>query len=573
MNRPSSSSPAPFPLAGSRRGTVDLAPAPRWRCGGVLLAAATISCGAISCGGDEFETGAGGGPAAATTTTTSSSGEGGSAVSAGEGGGGDGGGQNEGGGGDGPEGHCDPEQSGDVPIPASCGVFVDPGRPEGETGTGAKDDPYRSINDAVAATAELEERRIYVKESVTDEHVVVAVEGVQLHGGLDDQWVHRPEGRTHVRQEADDPEPWAWEIAPAASEVKLRGFRIEGKVATAPGASSIGLAVREATVRLERVDVVAHEGVDGLDGTTPTDSIGFMGFGVDVSLAGAAGSAPSNMSQTLGGSGGYGGVNTRPGCASQGGRGGTGAGGLLVVYQAGDGQRGSSDGAPTGTGGTGASFLDDTFTNCTNGLPGASGGAGAVGTNASAPGTLSAIDGYVPPVANAGGRGEVGDAGGGGGGGRRQAEYGNRGFGGHGGGAGGCGGFGGLPATSGGSSIAILALEATIHFESSVTLEADAGGDGGDAAVGQAGAKGGGGVIHGGDSQACYGGVGRPGGDGGPGGAGAGGHSLGIAGAGTVVFGDFTVGLGAPGSAGASLISEAQGAPPAPGVAEELVSF
>src|SRR5690606_15476797 len=135
MDRPSLSSRA---VASSFASRPPPALPRRWRCAGVLLVAATVSRS-----GDEFEAGMGAGgaaptsssststtsageggsnPGATTTASSASSGEGGSAVSTGEGGGGAGGG-NEGGGGSGPVGDCDPELSGEVPIPASCGVF------------------------------------------------------------------------------------------------------------------------------------------------------------------------------------------------------------------------------------------------------------------------------------------------------------------------------------------------------------------------------------------------------------------------------------------------------------------
>ncbi|MGK3996176.1 PGRS family protein [Sorangium sp. So ce1024] len=195
---------------------------------------------------------------------------------------------------------------------------------------------------------------------------------------------------------------------------------------------------------------------------------------------------------------------------------------------------------------------------------------GAPGKNAAGPGAISP-DGYTGAPGGEGFRGAPGRGGGGGGGARgapasleRACPGGvkNRsGAGGGSGGAGGCGGKGGRGGRPGGSSIALLSIDAELSFEE-VTLIAGNGGDGSDGGFGQNGGPGGPGGTGGeapvgsvGLNKACNGGKGGAGGTGGRGGGGQGGHSLGIAFRGTVLPADseiegVTIKLGQPGNGG-----------------------
>ncbi|KYG02805.1 PE-PGRS family protein [Sorangium cellulosum] len=110
----------------------------------------------------------------------------------------------------------------------------------------------------------------------------------------------------------------------------------------------------------------------------------------------------------------------------------------------------------------------------------------------------------------------------------------------------------------GGSSIALISLDAALSFED-VTLKAGHAGNGGNGGPGQPGGQGGAGGPGGrvpdgsaGFRAACDGGKGGTGGTGGRGGGGQGGHSLGIAfrGAPPSTDGVTAIELGDPGIGG-----------------------
>lgn len=115
--------------------------------------------------------------------------------------------------------------------------------------------------------------------------------------------------------------------------------------------------------------------------------------------------------------------------------------------------------------------------------------------------------------------------------------------------AGACGGNVG---NGGGASLALVSVNATSTLTSTVIRTAD-GGAGGEGAPGQLGQEGGNGNLSGGIG-ACSGGEGGDGGRGGSGGGRRGGHSLGIAYAGTAPARDetvsFDIGTEGPGGAG-----------------------
>lgn len=546
-----------------------------------------LAVAAASCAGEEFETGGGEGGAAATSTsstTTSSgdggsnpgttasstvtSGEGGSAVSTGEGGGGEGGGENEGGGGSGPVGDCDPELSGELPIPASCGVFVDPNLPEGTVGTGTRSDPFRSLDDAIGLVASLDERRVYVQSGVVAEHVLIDIEGVQLHGGLSQQWTYQDGARTEIVQPAADTHVAALEVRNAATEVRLDQWTIRAKEPSEPGESSVGILAVNAALALVRVTVSAHDGRPGADGQTPVDDIGNnTDFGFpDADLTGGAGGLGSG---SVAGARGPGGLNRRLGCeAGMGGDGGRGAstvGGADGSYTAGDGLEGEPNG---GAGGDGASFTPIGGTSsCTNGVNGTDGAPGPDGVSATGEPNLSPVDGFVSPQATAGTRGSVGRGAGGGGGGLRDDIVGD---GGGGGGAGGCGGFGGTPGGAGGSSIGLVLIGGSLTLES-VAIGVGRGADGGNGAAGQRGALGG--APGASNGNGCAGGFAGRGGRGGDSGAGAGGSSIGIVHDGTdlLSLNSVVISRGRPGTGGQP--TDATLGVGAAGLAEDVISL
>lgn len=533
----------------------------RLRCAGILLAVA-----ATSCAGDEFESSTGAGGAGATSgssTTTSSgdggggpattssstvtSGEGGSAVSTGGGGGGGEGGGSEGGGGSGPVGDCDPEVSGEQPIPGSCGIFVDPNLPEGETGTGTKDDPFRSLADALAIVAGLDERRVYVKSGIVGDSVLIDIEGVQLHGGLSQGWTFQDGARTEIVQPAGDVQVAALEVRNAATEVRLEGWIIRAKEPTLPGESSIGILSVSSALALERVTVSASDGIAGADGQTPSDDIGNntdFGFPDEDLTGGNGGLGTGNVA----GARGPGGFNMRPGCdggvGGDGGRGASTIGSVDGSYSAGDG----FDGEPSGgNGGEGASFSAvGGPSECTAGSNGSDGSTGPDGVSATGTPSLSPVEGFLSPQATAGTRGAVGRGAGGGGGGLRDNVVGD---GGGGGGAGGCGGFGGTPGGAGGSSVGLVLIEGSLSLES-VAIGVGNGGDGGDGSSGQRGAMGG--LAGFSNGNGCAGGFAGRGGRGGDGGAGSGGSSIGIVHDGTdlLSLNSVVISRGVPGAGG-----------------------
>jgi hypothetical protein len=124
------------------------------------------------------------------------------------------------------------------------------------------------------------------------------------------------------------------------------------------------------------------------------------------------------------------------------------------------------------------------------------------------------------------------------------------------GGTGGCGGNAGGGGQPGGSSIALLVLDAEVTL-TSVTLTAGQAGNGGVGGSGQSGGgPGAGGMLGSGVGSSpppsCTGGSGGAGGNGGPGGGGQGGHSLGIAFQGTTapVGGTFMIDMTKNGTGG-----------------------
>jgi hypothetical protein len=271
-------------------------------------------------------------------------------------------------------------------------------------------------------------------------------------------------------------------------------------------------------VRLENVVLRAAPGEDGADGEEATEA---AADGPDGLVGTDACSASPNPGPVA--------VNNTDCAQAFFGGGGGGDGGLA----SGDG--GNGDWFCVGCGGQGQTLAG---WSCEPGIGSgvdqvagfdANSGAGARGFGALLAGRFSGFSGQR------GGSGGGGRGGPGGGGARAPASCSGlaqaTGASGGGGGAGGCGGEGGEGGRPGGSSLALVTMNADVRMLGGA-LEYGDGGHGGDGAMGQLGGKGGGGGDggkgSGGSSDACPGARGGDGGRGGPGGGGAGGHSIGV---------------------------------------------
>jgi hypothetical protein len=169
------------------------------------------------------------------------------------------------------------------------------------------------------------------------------------------------------------------------------------------------------------------------------------------------------------------------------------------------------------------------------GSPGANGDPGA-GAGAADLGTLDPDLGIVGANGTPGTAGKPGQGGGGGGGAKGLLNCGGGqaggGASGGSGGSGGCGGKPGQGGMAGGSSIALVSVDASV-IVIDTTLRVGTGGRGGKGGDLQPGGSGGqpglGGNGFSGSNPACSGGMGGKGGNGGPGGGGRGGHALALA--------------------------------------------
>jgi hypothetical protein len=406
-------------------------------------------------------------------------------------------------------------------IDGTCGAFVSPAGSDAN-GKGTKEAPYLTLGKAVQMNA-----RVYACANADKpfDEALAPLADVVIYGGLDcaNGWVYDPSKKS------------AW-TAPKDSvplsvtgsvNVEVYDFAITARDAGTAGGSSIGVlaAGDKAEMKLERCDVVAGAGKDGVTPAKPEGS-GTPGENgkpgadgcVDLLDPKGGGQAGKNMCDAMSYEGGPGGAGT------------TASGG-----PGGDGQPQPGGTAPNdGLGG------DAQIGNkqCTAGHGGAQGQEGEPGLGAVGLGTLLAT-GYQGTTSGDGKpNGTSGQGGGGGGGAKICAKMGYAGPGGGGGGAGGCPGTqpgkGGGP---GGASIGLVSVGASV-FLSEVIITTNNGGAGGTGGNGQSGGKGGtagqagkdGGDA---DAKACGGGDGGRGGDAGPGGGGLGGHSIGIAFTGT----------------------------------------
>ncbi|XXY18898.1 hypothetical protein WME88_04510 [Sorangium sp. So ce216] len=444
-----------------------------------------------------------------------------------------------------------------------CAVFASASAEPGGDGTQAK--PYASLGEAIAKAKG--KRVLACASGAFAESVTIEAE-LEMIGGFDCAawWTWSGQARSAIEGPAG---AVALTMTEAASGAKVRSFKVHAASATAPGGSSIGVAVADIEAALAQVDVTAGDGMDGANGETPTEA----------PQAGASASeVVSEACKVV-----YGGEPGVTMCQDGETRGGAGGLGGTTGTDEGNGQKGA-DGAPLpepnpekyGLGGAGQT---DAAGNCKrgeDGAPGGPGGAGEAGSDTQL--TLNRIAG------GDGGSGTPGKRcqGGGGGGGAKAGLFcgpvanplDGPGASGGGGGAGGCGGKGGGGGKAGGSSIGIVSLGTKLVLKE-VTVTVGKAGKGGDGVVAQNGANGGAGAAGGAASDnppsipGCKGGDGGRGGAGGPGGGGRGGHAVGIAHAVTpteapvVQFKPGTAGDG--GSAAPSGPPESAGAPGASG--------
>ncbi|WP_438034850.1 hypothetical protein [Sorangium sp. So ce204] len=420
-----------------------------------------------------------------------------------------------------PECEADPTKNAST-VTDECAVFASATAEAGGDGTKAK--PYASLGEAVANAGN---RRVLACTSGAFAESVTIGAGVEVIGGFDcaADWTWSAEARSAIE---GPPNQIALTVSEAASGAKVRSFAIRAASATVVGGSSIGVTVADVEAELAQVDVTAGDGMDGANGTTPTEA----------PQAGA--SAPAELSNACNTVvfGGEPGVTT---CEDGETRGGAGGLGGITGTDEGNGQKGA-DGAPLpepnpdeyGLGGVG-----QTGGNCRQGEPGAPGTAGDPGTAGSD--TTLTLSGIAGGDGQNGTFGKRGQGGGGGGGAKAGLFCGpsanpmvGPGASGGGGGAGGCGGKGGGGGKAGGSSIGIVSLGTKLVL-TDVTVTVGTAGKGGDGSLGQAGATGGIGATGGlgsglGDSiSGCKGGDGGRGGAGGPGAGGRGGHAVGLA--------------------------------------------
>ncbi|MBK9071122.1 MAG: hypothetical protein IPL79_09000 [Myxococcales bacterium] len=399
-----------------------------------------------------------------------------------------------------------------VHAPADCeglpcdAVYVDALHGD-DAAAGTRDAPKRSIQWGIAVAA-LQGKVVFVRAG--DYHGAVIMEsGVDVYGGFDVSWQRGGDATARTLLIGASP---AVLFEDLALPTLLDGISVRSLNATAPGASSIGIAISSAQARLRDVNVIAGRGADGRAGAAGAQgTAGGMGGKGKPGCEHSGSPVCGFCLQPTGGLGGAsscgrkGGVGGWPAVGSS--SGGSGGNGLVATV-------GGVGGAYSGNGGSGRH--------------GAAGADGVGGIAGAAIGTFSAWQ-YVPARGGNGGQGNPGHGGGGGGGGGG-GDYLCDSFGssGGGGGGGGCAGTGGVGGGGGGGSFGIVISEAEVWMDrvSIAAHDGGKGGNGGVAGTGGAGGQGGAGGVYGGSSSqddAGMGGAGGRGGNGGRGGHGGGG--------------------------------------------------
>lgn len=411
-----------------------------------------------------------------------------------------------------------------------CGVFVSAAAASGGDGTLKK--PFNTLADAANSGA----KQVYVcAEAYIESKPVKFMGGVKIFA---------------VYAECDTGKwsPSATTPAQVTTSTSALGFSFQGgenevvnlsvtsPKATIPGDSSIAVVVNGGSLDMKSGAITAGDALAGDKGSEEADNPALNGDsganGIDACGGGAThpGAPAKTKMCTTGGMS----------VSGKGGDGGTFSMPLPAAGSGGDGSPADASQPTKGKGGTGEGAGTPAASSCDVGQPGANGAVGLSGEGAIGAGAVTAKIGYQGAPGKDGANGKPGQGGGGGGGSKgapsvvcQAAAVDVIGASGGAGGTGGCGGTAGGGGKPGGSSIALLVVDAKVTLGSGVMLTSGAGGAGGAGGKGQSGGqKGGNGAAGGGTGAAiaaCAGGTGGQGGAGGPGGGGQGGHSLGIA--------------------------------------------
>ena len=384
-------------------------------------------------------------------------------------------------------------------ISDALAIFVAPTGSD-SSGTGTKESPVATITNGLLLAQTSGLARVIVCASSYAEQVSVT-SGIAIFGGVTcpgaaTPWTYNSNTPTIVAPTAHG---YALAIANVSAAVDIEDIAFNAQSGTAAGESSIaGSIVASPNVTLRRVDFMAGAGVTGATGVL--SDVTFPSAGELQGDAGTAIGGGEGCSFVCPGQPG----TSTPGGTTSGGNGGNGG------PPSGSGDDGTA-GTPALDGGAG-----QTFAQCQSGtggpFPGAPAPAASDGAGATALGSLSAMNAWVPAAGATGALGGPGQGGGGGGGSTTG--------GGGGGGCGGCGGAGGGAGGGGGASVALLVIgSASTIILDTCQLTATTAGAGGAGAAGQPGqAPGGAGGFPSG--VACLGGRGGAGGAGGGGGAG-----------------------------------------------------
>lgn len=405
-----------------------------------------------------------------------------------------------------------------------CGVFV---RADAANvaGDGTKDKPFKTVQAAIDGA---KGKAIFMCANDPFVETLSVTEPLYLYGGFDctKGWSWDLAARSTLTGKADE---IPISIAAGAKDAKIWNVAIKAANATKDSGSSIGMAIDAVSASLTRCDVTAGAGKDGTAGMSYTVSAA-SGASAAKNVAAACtqafaalpGATMCNGVATDGGAGGLGGIT-----GTDSGHGQSGSDGVAGM----DGKGGLGEGQPTAP------------LACVAGAAGTTGIAGKIGSSGKSTGNKLLLGGVTGGEGGDGHPGFAGQGGGGGGGSKAGLFCGaammspGDGPGGGGGGAGGCGGLGGGGGKFGGSSVAIVSLGIQLTL-TDVTLTTGVGGKGGGGGVAQVGGTHGQGAIGGtkaivGFNNACDGGNGGDGGAGGDGGGGRGGHSIGVAFAGS----------------------------------------
>ena len=207
---------------------------------------------------------------------------------------------------------ADPTQDAST-VTDECAVFVSATAEAGGDGTKAK--PYASLVEAVANAGN---KRVLACTSGAFAESVAIEAGIEVIGGFDckAEWTWSEEARSAIEGPAG---AVALTMTEGASGAKVRSFAVRAASATELGGSSIGVAVADIDAELAQVEVTAGDGMDGENGTTPTEApvAGASAEAMSASdacaatnlvIGGTAGATTCEDGETRGGDGGTGGI-------------------------------------------------------------------------------------------------------------------------------------------------------------------------------------------------------------------------------------------------------------------------